>query len=132
MAQHTLTLTTLPGEFCVCKLPADAAIPAWATQGAFFTITRTKQELSIVCSQSGPPAGVPCEGGWRCLQVAGPLDFALVGVVASLATPLADAGVSVFIVSTFDTDYLLVKGKDLDRALAALRQAGHTVPTLAA
>ena len=125
MTHHRLTL--LPGMFAICRLEADAAIPAWATGSAFCSLTRTTAELSIVCDQGVVPEGVRTERDWRCLKLAGPIPFTTVGVLASLVTPLADAGVSVFAISTFDTDYLLVKEETFERAVAALRQAGHTV-----
>jgi uncharacterized protein len=118
-----LTLVSQPGIFAVCRLPADAEVPAWATAGSFFSITRTPEELSIICDQEQVPDGHPCEGGWFCLQVAGTLD----GVLASLLVPLTEAGVSVVAVSTFDTDYLLIRHADLVQALLALRGAGHFV-----
>jgi hypothetical protein len=124
---HQLALTLLPDTFAVCRLDHDALVPAWASSGTFFSITRTADELSVVCSQSLVPDGVRCERGWRCLRVAGTMDFSMIGVVASLVTPLAEAGISVFVISTFDTDYLLVKENDLQRAKATLRSAGHTV-----
>jgi len=120
-----LTLFLLPETFAVCRLPAEDALPAWALSGAFCAITRTAEELSIVCVQAQVPPGVTCQPGWRGLQVAGPLDFGLTGVLASLARPLAEAGVSIFAISTYDTDYLLVPAASLDTALAALRSAGH-------
>jgi hypothetical protein len=125
MALAPITLSLLPETFAVCRLPAEAPLPAWALAGPFFAITRTADELSIVCVQAQVPSGVTCQPGWRCLQVAGPLDFALTGVLASLAQPLAAAGVSIFALSTYDTDYLLVPEAQLDAAQAALHSAGH-------
>ena len=124
---HCLTLTILPAAFAVCRLDAGAAVPTWATSGSFFSITRTADELSVVCEQAIVPDGVRCEWDWRCVQVAGPIPFSTVGVLASFVQPLAEAGISVFAVSTYDTDYLLVKGNDLERAMAVLRAAGHEV-----
>jgi hypothetical protein len=126
MQRHTLTLIVLPGSYAVCRLPADAAIPAWA-EGDFVGVTRTGAELSVVCREDAAPEGVRCERGWRRLRVAGELDLALVGVLASLLAPLASAGVSVFAISTFDTDYILVREQDLARATEALRTAGHSI-----
>src|SRR5262245_31526060 len=126
MPRHRLTLIVLPGAYAVCRLPADAAIPAWA-DGGLVSVTRTAEELSVVCHEEGVPEDVPCEGGWRCLRVAGTLSFALVGVLASLVGPLADAGVSVFCLSTFDTDYVLFREQDMARAKEALRAAGHSI-----
>jgi hypothetical protein len=122
-----LTLLEVTGRFAVCKLPPGSAVPAWATAGDVFSITRTADELSVVCRQELVPEGAEGEGGWRCLRVAGAMPFTLVGVLAALTTPLARAGVGVFAVSTFDTDYLLVKEADFPEAVAALRGAGHTV-----
>jgi hypothetical protein len=127
MYSPPLTLFLLPETFAVCRLAADAELPAWAAAGGFCAVTRTADELSIVCAQEQVPTGVTCQAGWRCLQVAGPLDFALTGVLASLAQPLAAAGISIFAISTFDTDYLLIQDGALDAARTALRAAGHTL-----
>jgi hypothetical protein len=122
-----LTLVPVEGDFAICRLPHDAPLPVWTFGGAFFSITRTADELSVVCRQEAVPAGVRCERDWRCLRVAGTLDLSLVGVLASLVAPLADAGISVFAVSTFDTDYLLVKELDAKRAAEVLRSKGHAI-----
>ncbi len=122
-----LTLLAVPGTFAVCKLPPTAPIPAWATAGPLFNITRTPDELSVVCDDSVVPPGVTCEKGWRAVRVSGSMPFTLVGVLAALTVPVAQAGVGVFAFSTFDTDYLLVKADNWETALAALRAAGHTV-----
>jgi hypothetical protein len=128
MRPPELTLTALPGTFAICRLPPDAPLPGWATGGAWYSITRTADEVSIVCEPERVPAGVQMERGWRALQVAGPLDFALTGVLAALAGPLAEAGISLFAVSTYDTDYVLVKTDRWEAALGVLRAAGHTLP----
>jgi hypothetical protein len=120
------TLSILPELFAVCRLAPDAPVPAWAA-GPFVSITRTPDELSAVCPAASVPNDIRCERGWRCLRVAGPLDLAQVGVLASLVVPLAEAGGSVFVVSTFDTDYLLVREADLVAAVEALRRHGHLV-----
>ncbi len=129
MTDHGFHLLCLPHRLAVCRLAADAPIPEWVdlSPAALCSITRTADELSIVCAEDAVPDGVQCERGWRALRVAGVLDFSTVGVLASLATPLAEAGVSIFVVSTFDTDYLLVKEIDLNKATAALEAADHTV-----
>jgi hypothetical protein len=124
---HNLTLTVLPDTFAVCRLDAGAVIPPWATTGSFLSITRTAEELSVVCLQSLVPNGLRCERDWRCVQLAGPIPFSTVGVLASLVQPLAEVGISLFTISTFDTDYLLVKAADLERAIDAWRKCGHTV-----
>src|SRR5262245_62154044 len=127
MQPSPLMLASIDGVFAVCKLPASSPLPPWATQGDLFSITRTSDELSIVCREEVVPVGVIHEGDWCCLRVAGTMPFTLVGVLAALTTPLADAGISLFAVSTFATDYLLIKAPDLERAKSALRAAGHTV-----
>lgn len=126
-ATPPLTLLEVGGRFAVCKLPPGSAVPAWATTGDVFSVTRTPEELSVVCRQEVVPPGTQAETGWRCLRVAGAMPFTLVGVLASLTAPVAKAGVGVFAVSTFDTDYLLVKEAEFPAAVAALRGAGHSV-----
>ena len=111
----------------VCRLSGAEPIPSWAVQGAFFSITRTTEEFSVVCPDDLVPEGVRAERGWRAMRVAGVIDFSVIGVLAGLAVPLGAAGISVFAVSTYDTDYLLVKGDHLGRAVGALRSAGHVV-----
>jgi hypothetical protein len=127
MAPRHLSLIVLDGAFAVCRLAPDAPMPPWAMAGSFLSITRTSDELSIVCDRSLVPEGVQCESDWRCLRVAGALAFSEIGVLAALVGPLADAGISVFALSTFDTDYLLLKEADREQAIAVLRLAGHTV-----
>jgi uncharacterized protein len=122
-----LSLRVLAGELAVCRLPADAPAPAVFAHAPLFSVTRTHDELSIVCPVADAPADALVEPGWRALQVAGPLDFALTGVLAAIAEPLAESGVSIFATSTFETDYVLVRAAALDAALEALRQAGHEV-----
>lgn len=122
----------------MCRLPAGAALPPWAAAAlvapaTVVSITRTGSELSLVLAETALPEEATAqpdlrvERGFRALEVAGPLDFSLVGVLAALAAPLAEAGVSLFAVSTFDTDHLLVREDDLGAATAALRGAGHSV-----
>ena len=127
MAFRQLTLILVEDAFAICRLGSDAPIPPWATVGEFSSITRTADELSVVCRQDDVPHGIRCERGWRCLRVAGTMPFSVVGVLASLTIPLAKAGISIFAVSTFDTDYLLMKEDHIDKAITALQQAGHSI-----
>lgn len=127
MSAPRLGLDVLPGRFAVCRLPPDAAVPAALLDEPLVSITRTPAELSVVCAEEVAPADSRIEPGWRCLRVRGPLAFDLVGVVAALTAPLAAAGVSLFVLSTFDTDYLLVEEASLAAATAALSAAGHAV-----
>ncbi len=117
-----MTLTIVPGHFAVCRFDPQEAAPDWVFEGDFFSVTRTVEELSVVCREDIVPEGLRSEAGWACLKVEGPLDLSLTGVMASLAVPLAEAGISIFAVSTYDTDYLLVKVGDLERAVAVLTQ----------
>lgn len=126
----SLTLSLAPGTLAVCQLPVSAAVPDWAWRGPVACVSRTPTELSIVCDASGVPPEVRHESGWRAFRVEGVFDFGAVGVLASVAAPLAAAGVSLFAFSTYDTDYVLVRGVQVEAALAALRAAGHRVQSL--
>ena len=124
----SLELKLMEGRLAVCRLAPDEDPPAWALgAGAFSSVTRTADEWSVVCSEDAVPLGAQCERGWRIFQVAGPLDFGLTGILASIAAPLADAGVSIFGLSTYDTDYVMVKAENVDQATRALEAAGHRV-----
>ena len=127
MESKGLSLSVLPGKFAVCRLEADAAEPTWANKGDFVSITRTPDELSVVCPEISAPDNITAERNWRCLKIEGTLDFGLTGILASIATPLAEVRISIFALSTFNTDYVLVKDATLEAAIAALRKAGHTV-----
>lgn len=124
-----LSLTLLVGRLAVCRLPAAAQIPDWAHSGELSAIVRTRDELSIVCEQHFVPEQTKVERNWRAFKVHGPLEFSQVGVLAALAQPLAQAGVSIFAISTFDTDYILVKEHSIDQAVHVFRQSGFTVVT---
>ena len=127
MHSMKLTLDFLHDEFAVCRLPVDAAVPNWAWAGELTSITSTDDELSVVCIADPVPVDVEHTPGWRALKVRGPLDFSLVGILAGLSGILADAGVSIFAISTYDTDYILVRGEQLETAVEALKAAGHEV-----
>ncbi len=127
MSLNSLTLVFLPDRYAVCRLGGDDPVPDWAYSRGFVSITRTQEELSVVCLQDSVPPEVTCRRDWRCLKVDGPLDFEQTGVLASLAGPLADAGIPVFVVSTYDTDYLLVSEPHATRAAEVLTDAGHRI-----
>lgn len=127
MRRRRLTIALLPGRVAVCRLEVGAAVPAWAASGSFTSVTRTGDELSVVCDEDAVPDGVPCERGLRCLRVRGPLDFSETGVLSSLAPPLARAGISIFVVSTYDTDTILVKEDLLGAAQRVLAAEGHSI-----
>ena len=124
---RVLELSLLPQRFAITRMAADASVPVWATAGSIFSVTRTSDELSIVAEESHVPAGLASQTGWRVLKVHGPFLLTEVGVLSSLAAPLAEANVSVFVISTFDTDYLFVCDLQLSAATAALQRAGHKV-----
>lgn len=119
------TLAVVAGRYAVCRLHAADRLPAPA--GPFWSLTRAGDELSLVCAEEHAPLGARFEAGWALLRVEGPLDFSLTGVLRDIAAPLADAGISIFAVSTFDTDYILVRAESLFAAVSALRRSGFTV-----
>jgi hypothetical protein len=123
---HSLDLAEVPGLFAICKLKSHEPIPPWATASPFFSITRTLDELSIVCRRESVPATVQCEIDWRCLRVIGAIPFTVPGVLAALTRPLADAGIPIFAVSTYDTDYLFLKEGNFGTAIEVLQNAGHS------
>ncbi len=119
-------LCWLPTILSVVRLASDAAVPEWAQQpGELFSLTRTPSELSLVCASQHVPPGIRAERDWCAFAVQGPLDFALTGILHSLTRPLAEAGISLFALSTFDTDYILVRMSDQARTQDALQAAGH-------
>lgn len=123
-----LALRVLPETFGICRLEPKNRIPGWIHRSAFYSVSRSSDELSIVCEERCIPKRVERESDWRAIRVIETLDFSLIGVLASLAKPMTDAGVSIFSLSTFDTDYLLVRGKNLTKAVEALEAAGHQFP----
>jgi uncharacterized protein len=122
-------LALLPGRYAVCRMHPETAVPAWAEGGAFCSVVRTKEELSVVCEEAAVPEGITANRGWRMLKVQGPIPFEETGVLAAIAAPLGSAGLSTFAISTYDTDYVLVRDEAIEAALLALRGAGHKVET---
>jgi hypothetical protein len=123
-----LRLSVVESKLTVVRLPADVDVPDWVDgAGEFTSITRTLDELSIVCGSDVVPQGLPVEGPWRAIKVNGPIPMTLIGVIAAIANPLADAGIAIFAISTFETDYVLVHEPDLDATIELLRRAGHDV-----
>jgi uncharacterized protein len=126
--EHHLNLRLWPQDFSICRLAPGDPVPNWAGGASgFLSVTRTPAELTVVCSKAVVPPEVRQEGGWGLLEVEGPLDFALTGILASLAGPLARAGVSIFALSTFDTDYVMVRRQQMEQGIQALESAGHRV-----
>ncbi|MFO0889909.1 MAG: ACT domain-containing protein [Isosphaeraceae bacterium] len=122
-----LSLIALDGLYSVCRLPHGGAPPEPDAAWPFYSLTRTREEISFICPTPCVPPGAQAEHGWSCLRVEGTLAFAEVGILASLLSPLAEGGIPVFVVSTFDTDYLMIKEAHLGPAVRALREAGHRV-----
>ena len=121
------TLVLLPGRLAVCRLPADSQYPQWAKSEELLSITRTSDELSVVCDERNVHKDVRAERGWRALKIQGPLDFSMVAVLAAIAAILAKAGVSIFAISTYDTDYILVKEVALEQAMQVLTRSGYEI-----
>jgi hypothetical protein len=124
---HKLKLRKISEQFAVCRLAQDAPLPSWATSGEIWSVTRTPTELSVVCTQNSLPQNLAAERNWVALQVVGPIPFGMVGVLSSLTVPLADAGVSIFALSTFETDFVLVRNESFEVACRVLMQAGHEI-----
>jgi len=123
-----MNLTILDTLFSIVKLPPTEEVPSWASSGELLSITRTNDELSIVCPASNIPHDAPTdiEHNWKCIMVEGVLDFGLTGILSSLARPLAENEISIFAISTYNTDYILMKAHFLAKAKLVLQNAGHT------
>lgn len=127
MAEKILTMKLLKDEYGVCRLARNASIPKWAEDSDFFSVTKTSDELSIVCLENSIPSEIKCERGWRILKIEGPLDFSLIGILAPISTILAENRISIFAISTYDTDYVLVKDKDIANAIKALAVKNYEI-----
>lgn len=127
MTDLKFTLSVLSETLAICRLEKDAPIPGWALAASFVSITRTADEISIVAPEGDIPAGTKCVRGWSCLKLEGTFDLSSIGVLASLTAPLAHEGISVLALSTFETDYLLVKAEDLEQAIRVLLEAGYQI-----
>ena len=122
-----ITLTVIPEEVSICRLGPDEPIPGWANNRVFSSITRTADEISIVCLAEALPSDLDAERGWRILKMEGPFDLSLIGILSGVANVLKTSGISLFVVSTFDTDYVLVKKEALAEASTALTGAGYKI-----
>jgi hypothetical protein len=123
-----MQLRTLEETFAIARLAADAPVPPWVGGNDLIAVVRTRNELSILCQDAAVPATVTeVQRGFKALEVVGTLDFALTGIIADLTRPLAEAGIPIFDISTYDTDYVLVRAEMLDAAKHALEEAGHTI-----
>jgi hypothetical protein len=125
-----MSLTLLPDAMAISRLDAEAPLPAWAVAAPWWSITRTGDELSVVCAEAHVPTGVTASRGWRALKFDGPLPLDQTGILASVTTPLAVAHVSVFALATFSTDFVLIPAAQQRAAIDALERAGHAVRSL--
>lgn len=125
MKPHQLRFRQLPGTYAIVRLTPDAPVPDWATKGHFTSITRTTDEVSIVCATENLPSDVRSSHRWICLKLKGPFRFSLTGVLLSFIEPLSYGAIPIFAISTYDTDYVLVQEQDSERALDVLLHAGH-------
>jgi len=124
-----LSFRVLEDDLSICRFLPDASVPDWVWTSRFYSITKTDNELSIVASSRSVPKDehVPCESHFRAIGMEGTLDFSLIGILAEIGSLLAQKGISIFAISTYDTDYILVGSQDLKKAVFTLREAGHTV-----
>lgn len=120
-------LQVLDGSYGVARLQASDPIPAWADGGGFVSISRTDDELSIVCREDRIPQDVRVDAGWSCFKFQGPFAFDETGIVLSVIAPLSTNGIGIFVISTFDGDHLLVKSNDLEKTRDLLVNAGHSL-----
>jgi hypothetical protein len=127
MSQSQLRVSVLPERLSICRLDATAAVPVWAEQGTFVSITRTRDELTVICPEGHITPEIQASPGWRAFKLEGPFDLNLVGLLVAVAAPLAQAGVGILPVGTYDTDYVLVRETQLDAAVRALRFIGIEV-----
>ncbi len=124
-----LNLKLLKGKYSVCRINKDDEIPKWIFNEEFFSITKTEDELSIVCLQDKIKDDVLCERNWKILKIEGPLDFSLIGILSKISTLMANNNISIFAISTYDTDYILIKEESIDKAIEVLINNNYNVIT---
>jgi len=125
MQSHQLKFRQLPGHYAIVRLAPESPVPAWATKGEFTSITRSVDELSIVCPADNLTRDVQSPHHWTCLKLEGPFPFSLTGVLLSFIEPLSTKGIPIFAISTYDTDYVLIQEDFAGSAIDLLREAGH-------
>ena len=127
MGQRQLKISLLKDKYGICTLPNDAPIPDWVSNESLASITRTDKELTIVCRQDIIPSELKSDLNWRCFKIDGSFDLNQIGVISSISSPLADAGISIYVISTYDTDYFLVKEDNLEQTISTLSNSGHSI-----
>jgi hypothetical protein len=126
---HKLLIRLVDAEYAITRLNIGTPLPEWLMGPGFWTVSSSREEMTLVCRAARIPPGVQSSGGWRCLRIEQHFSFDVPGVLASVLNPLTDAGVGIFANSTFSTDYVFVMGSDLDKAVAALKAHGHEITT---
>jgi hypothetical protein len=129
MTQRKLKLSLLKDKYGICSLPATTPIPDWALKESLISITRTKEELTIVCRQDLIPSQIQCDPNWRCFRIDGAFDLNQTGVISSISSPLANAGISIYVISTYNTDYFLVKEENVNQTISVLSSSAHSIKT---
>jgi hypothetical protein len=129
MTQRQLKLSLLKDKYAICTLPNDTPIPDWALTQSLISITRTGKELTIVCRMDSIPSELQSDLNWRCFRIDGSFDLNQIGVISSISSPLADAGISIYVISTYDTDYFLVQDKNVEQTISTLSNSGHSITT---
>ena len=127
MKQQQLQLSLLKDKYCIYTLPNTATIPDWALTQSLVSITRTEKELTIVCRQEILPSQYQSDLNWRCFKIDGSFDLNQIGVISSISSPLADAGISIYVISTYDTDYFLIQEQNLEQTISTLSDIGHNI-----
>lgn len=127
MTVENLTLKLLDKTYAVCSLSKNKKIPSWAIEGDFLSITKTEDELSIVCEEKNVAEGIKYEGNWKILKIEGPLDFSLVGILAKISNLMAKNNISIFAISTYDTDYILIKLGNINKAIEVLKKDNYNI-----
>jgi len=122
-----LNLKLLKDKYSVCRLNKDDEIPKWIFNEEFFSITKTEDELSIVCLQDKIKEDIKCERDWKILKIEGPLDFSLIGILSKISTLMANNNISIFAISTYDTDYILIKEESIDKAIEILENNNYNI-----
>lgn len=122
-----IRLRQLRGDYAIARLDRGVPVPAWADGAGFVSISRTEDELSVVCQSDRVPVDIRHDAGWTCFMFEGPFAFDETGIALAVIRPLSEADIGIFLVSTFDTDYLLIKQESVDRARELLSEAGHKV-----
>jgi hypothetical protein len=127
MEENKVVLNLIEGTFGVCKLREIDEVPEWAKNDKFVSVTRTNEELSIVCSEEDIPQDITAELHWKILKIEGILDFSLIGIIAKISSILTEKGISIFVISTFNTDYILIKDENINKSICALEEEGYII-----